>query len=123
MPKIHLSPLRAIRARCLDCSDTRTEVIDCVCSSPIETPPDENGGNYCALYPYRMGHKPKGAGSVLKAIRKYCLWCCNGSSAEVAACPRQECSLHEFRRGHNPALAGKGGTTSNLLAHRFQSAQ
>ena len=43
-----LTPLRAIRQKCLDCSNGQfIEVRKC----PIKT---------CALYGYRMGHKPKG---------------------------------------------------------------
>ena len=42
-----LTPMRAIRAKCLDCSCGNTaEVRECVIKD-------------CALYPYRMGHRPK----------------------------------------------------------------
>lgn len=42
-----LTPLRAIRQKCLDCSNGQfIEVREC----PIKT---------CALYGYRMGHRPK----------------------------------------------------------------
>ena len=45
-----LTPLRAIRANCLECSgDNQAEVRLCV----IPT---------CPLYPYRMGHNPARAG-------------------------------------------------------------
>lgn len=40
-----LTPLRAIRAKCLDCAESTHEVRHC----PI---PD------CPLWPYRMGHNP-----------------------------------------------------------------
>ena len=42
-----LTPVKAIRAKCLDC----------VCNQPKEVKlcPVIN----CALYPYRMGHRPK----------------------------------------------------------------
>lgn len=40
-----LSPLKAIRAKCLDCSYTRTEVKLC----PVTD---------CPLYPYRFGKNP-----------------------------------------------------------------
>ena len=42
-----LTPIKAIRAKCLDCCcDSRADVKLCV----IEK---------CPLYPYRMGHRPK----------------------------------------------------------------
>ncbi len=49
-----LSPLKSIRAKCLDCMcDQPMEVRLCPC-------------NDCPLYPYRMGHNPnrKGIGSM-----------------------------------------------------------
>jgi hypothetical protein len=49
MEKIKVyTPLKAIRLKCLDCScDNYAEVREC----PRKT---------CTLYPYRMGHRPKG---------------------------------------------------------------
>jgi hypothetical protein len=45
-----LSPLKAIRAKCLDCMcDQPSEVRLCPCEN-------------CALYPYRMGHNPNRTG-------------------------------------------------------------
>lgn len=41
------TPMKAIRAKCLDCCGSAAEVRRC-------SVPD------CALYPYRMGHRPKG---------------------------------------------------------------
>ena len=40
-----------------------------------------------------------------KAIRKYCLWCMNGSSKEVELCPYKSCELYPYR-------FGKGGKSS-----------
>ena len=49
-PDNFLSPLRAIRATCLDCvCDNRAEVERCQITG-------------CALWPYRMGHNPKRKG-------------------------------------------------------------
>ncbi len=42
-----LTPLKAIRAKCLDCSNGQTKEVK-MC--PIKD---------CPLYPYRMGRKPK----------------------------------------------------------------
>jgi len=50
--KKRLTPLRAIRARCLDCS--------CFQPSEVKLCPITD----CSLYPYRLGHNParKGLG-------------------------------------------------------------
>lgn len=40
-----LTPLRAIRAKCLDCSGSVAEVRACPCGS-------------CPLFRYRLGHRP-----------------------------------------------------------------
>lgn len=42
-----LTPVKAIRAKCLDCScGNNAEVRECVITD-------------CPFYPYRMGHRPK----------------------------------------------------------------
>lgn len=44
-----LTPLKAIRAKCLDCMcGNAAEVRRCPCED-------------CSLFPYRMGHRPKNA--------------------------------------------------------------
>ena len=43
------TPLKAIRAKCLDCSETPRDVRLCPCTD-------------CALFPYRTGHNPKRKG-------------------------------------------------------------
>jgi hypothetical protein len=54
--------------------------------------------------------------SPLKAVRHHCLWCCNGSSNEVALCPATQCPLWALRFGKRPtpeileALADVGRT-------------
>ena len=47
--------------------------------------------------------------SPLKAIRKNCLDCCNGSAKEVKLCPIEDCPLHQFKFGKNPYRKGIGG--------------
>lgn len=44
----HLTPIKAIRAKCLDCTCNQPKEISECC---IKT---------CALWPYRMGKRPKG---------------------------------------------------------------
>lgn len=39
----------------------------------------------------------------LKAIRRHCLDCCNGSSNEVAHCAARRCSVWTLRFGRRPA--------------------
>lgn len=47
---MEMTPLKAIRAKCLDCMcDQAQEVRLCPCED-------------CALYPYRMGHNPSRKG-------------------------------------------------------------
>ena len=47
MNKTRLTPMRAIRMKCLDCCcDQVKEVRLCPCTD-------------CSLYPYRLGHRPK----------------------------------------------------------------
>lgn len=33
------------------------------------------------------------------AIKKYCLWCMNGSKHEVELCPSTDCPLYPSRKG------------------------
>ena len=80
----NLTPLKAIRARCIDCSGFELkEVRNC---QHLD----------CPLYPLRMG---KGARATLKRIRAYCLWCCNNQGSEVRFCPSVKCPLWEYRFG------------------------
>lgn len=52
--------------------------------------------------------------SPLKAIRRYCLGCSNGSSNEVKLCTVTSCELYEYRSGHNPYRKGKGGNPEHF---------
>jgi len=105
----NLTPIKAIRSRCKDCSETPEEIKNCPCF--------ENNGSIekCPLWPYRMGHRPteeekEKFGKYLtpiKSIRKYCLWCCGGSRKLVRECPVKDCPLWKYRFGKNPNLKGK----------------
>lgn len=44
----------------------------------------------------------------LQAIRKYCLYCMNGSSKERVTCWDEDCSLFPYRHGKNPLRVGVG---------------
>ena len=79
-----LTPLKAVRAKCIDCSGTGLrEVRNC----PFVE---------CPLYDLRMG---RGSRANLKRIRAYCLWCCNGRRYEIKLCNAIECPLWEYRFG------------------------
>jgi len=43
----------------------------------------------------------------LKAIRKYCLWCCLENNTEVKQCPVTSCAIHPYRFGHRNQDAAK----------------
>jgi len=94
-----LTPLKAIRKRCLDCSGfSSKEVADCQ---------EKN----CSLWEYRFGKRPKEKAKItpIRAIRKHCLWCVCDSSAEVKLCPSTNCPLYFYRLGKNPHRKGVGG--------------
>ena len=44
-----MTPIKAIRAKCLDCAGNRKDVRNCICPE-------------CPLYPFRLGHNPNRAG-------------------------------------------------------------
>lgn len=89
------SPIKTIRKKCLDCTETRTQVKNCEITT-------------CALHAYRMGknifygkEKPESYRSPLKAIRAECLDCAK-SAHEVRLCPATECTLWHYRFGKYP---------------------
>jgi len=94
-------PLKAVADRCYDCSgfsyDRRR---DCPFTD-------------CSLHPFRLGKKEEGAGSVLKAIRKHCLWCCLDQPNVVKLCPADECPVWPYRFGKNPKRKGAGPKDPN----------
>jgi hypothetical protein len=104
-------PLKAIRLKCLDCSELRKDVTECPCNG-VESP-------LCNLHPYRFGKRPRSQSqqAVLegpaisktvtvsqsqtgpdpksiknptphRAIRKHCLDCADGNAKYVLWCPR-----------------------------------
>lgn len=52
---VSLSPLKRIRAHCLDCVETRQEVKECTGELLFED-------RLCYLHPYRFGHNPRQKG-------------------------------------------------------------
>lgn len=88
----NLTPLQAIRQKCIDCSGFELNQVR-------ECPFDGKNDKLCPLYSLRMG---KGSRATLKQIRAYCLWCCIGQRDEVRQCPSVKCSLWGFRFGRRP---------------------
>jgi len=100
------SPLKAIRAHCLDCVGGMASEVR-KCTGPLLI--GQKG--ICALHPYRFGKGRKSGVkaklSPVKAIAKNCLWCCGGSARERKLCPSQICHLKPFRFGKNPFVSEK----------------
>jgi len=89
------SARKAIRLRCLDCVDTKHRVKSCVFDGKQDV--------LCPIHQFRRGPNVKaGRGSRLKAIRRYCLWCMNGSQKQVRLCEDDECPLFLYRFGRRP---------------------
>ena len=94
-----LTPLRAIRSKCLDCCcDQSNEVRLC----PSRT---------CPLWPYRSGKGPKSKVplTTVRSIHAKCLDCSGFIPKDVRDCWDTDCSLYPFRMGKNPNRAGMGG--------------
>ena len=95
-----LTPLKAIRLKCLDCClGSSHEVRLCPCKD-------------CPHYPYRFGRRPKGENSAstpLQAIRARCLDCRSDAPSRVKDCEFKHCALYPYRMGKNPKRAGIGG--------------
>jgi len=105
----HLSPKGAIRAQCLACvGGHKKEIASCNGDGSIP------GFHICPFHPYRLG---KGRLSI-KLIRKFCLQCMGGSKIFVKECPTEDCKVHAFRFGKNPARAGIGRNRAEMALLR-----
>jgi len=97
-----LTPIRAIRARCVDCSAGEfSRITDCNVPK-------------CALFAYRHGKRPEpgpGIKTPIKTIRTRCLQC-NGTPNEVKLCRVTTCELFQYRLGRNPRRTGNGSGVS-----------
>ena len=76
-----ISRVKAIRLRCIDCSDGIKDRQNCPHAK-------------CELWPFRMGKLPQG-NSPKRAIKQYCAWCSN-SPYEVKNCTDKTCALYAF---------------------------
>lgn len=89
-----VTPLRAIRLKCLYCSNNnREEIKNCIIPE-------------CSLYPFRLGKGVKRKRpSKLKAIRKYCYGCEEGTWLGIKNCELTDCALYQYRFGKKAGLA------------------
>jgi len=89
-----MTPLRAIRAKCLWCSnDQPREVTLC----PVRE---------CPLWTLRAGRNAPAGVSRIKAIRRKCLDCAENPTA-VRTCKDTTCALWPYRLGRNPSRTRK----------------
>jgi hypothetical protein len=83
-----MTPSKAIKIRCKDCQPEKKEEDICV---------------GCFL---------KEKLSPLKRIKQYCkVFCCNNQNPKL--CENGDCSLYNYRFGHNPELKGNINCTGN----------
>lgn len=96
MTNKHMTPLKAIRMKCLNdcCSGQTKEVRLC---------PDTG----CYLYQLRFGKKIKGC-SPLNCIKKKCREC-GESIKDMKLCEIKDCPLYPYRFGKNDKRRGIGG--------------
>lgn len=97
-----LTPLRAIRARCLECAGSRKKVRDCGRGPEASDP--------CVLHPYRMGRNParKGIGRAMSSedarfTQKRTSQVVSFGKKNSAPCP----STPEINLGHPRAKFGQ----------------
>lgn len=97
---IHRSPSRTIQAHCHYCVQSRseTEVENCTGHFVFAT------GKPCTFYKHRTGGKRVS----VKIMRLFCLDCMGSNREAVKECSTNNCLIHPFRFGKNPAFAGKG---------------
>jgi hypothetical protein len=56
-----------------------------------------------------------GHATPLKAVRRHCLSCCNGSANEVTLCPAMSCPLWPIRHGHRPSAEDRSAVADQQL--------
>jgi len=104
-----MTPIRSIRAKCLDCSGgDMVAVRNCQSAT-------------CSLHAFRMG---KSGRTTLIYIRSYCLWCCLESRALVKACASASCALWQYRFGTRPKKCpsfAEIGSTEAVLEYELVS--
>jgi hypothetical protein len=103
------SPRETIRAHCVACSGgCKKEVA--TCDGDGKAP----GFKACDFHPFRLG---RGRPS-MKIMRKFCLQCMGGSYIFVKECKTEDCLVHPYRFGKNPAMARNGKNSVELTQIR-----
>ena len=108
--KSTLSPLVAIRSKCLDCAGTWHEVKHCDLSE-------------CSLHLLRFGNQTLEEISRVKAIRQKCMSCMNGMKEEIKSCIATDCPLYPLHFGKG-IPKGKTNRVQAILeksSYRFDS--
>lgn len=59
----------------------------------------------------------------VKAIREFCLECCNDSSSAVKECTAVNCALYHFRLGKNPFRTKREMTDEQKEAAKIRLAK
>jgi hypothetical protein len=91
-----ITPDKAVRERCLDCSGFSPQKIK-VCWAKD-----------CQLYPFRDGKCKRNLKTIGEAIKQYCRQhCMNGQPSEVLKCPSLRCPLHAYRQKREAKMASK----------------
>ncbi len=81
-----LNRRKAIRERCLNCSNwVPKKILGCTFEN-------------CSLFPFRMGKGNQNAKARAKAIRDFCRWCMNSQTSEIYKCRSITCSLYPYRK-------------------------
>ena len=99
MQSRRLTPKETVHHFCHVCVQSRleSEVENCGGQLVYAT------GKTCPFFPYRLGKRLP-----IKVFRQFCLECMGGSSVLVRECEKDDCPMHSYRFGKNPARIGKG---------------
>ena len=100
------SPSRTIRTYCHYCVQSRADFEVENCSGHIVFAT----GKPCPFYKYMMGSR-----SSVKVMRQFCLDCMGSNKAVVKECEIDDCLIHPYRFGKNPALARKGKSPDEMV--------
>ena len=99
-----LTPLRAIRKKCLECmAGNPNEIKLCHLEK-------------CPFWYYRFGRRQKigfRIPTVIKSIKIFCYECSAFNKAEVRNCNIKECPVYLYRMGKNPNRKGIGAKYIN----------
>jgi hypothetical protein len=103
----HKSPQQTIRAYCHYCIQSRlvADVENCTGDIVHAT------GKPCPFYEYRVGQKRPS----VKIMRRFCLECQGNNMAFVLECEMEDCLIHPYRMGKNPARTGRGASRERMI--------